>query len=323
MSRLTPLRALVTAVAALTTSLAPAQQSYDLRVFSVAAGWQCCGQPAATSFEDLFNNGDPLVGGVYGGTVTGSGSYSAVNAGFSPGAELDGPAPDLPGTLGGIGRLRLSLADATPAPSNLDTPGNVSMTNRLALNDPGPGSLLNRAESFEVTLTWNFTTPDAGSYYGLRLNDNPSLVLTPGIAFNDLIDLRVVRGSAGQPMVNVRRLSFDGATLTASDSLSMSVAGSLLPGYTLADVAFIQLTQHFQADPVGQPYLWPSFTLVGSALDLVGQGSFTQPLTLFNGEDVTRASAGVSYTVAVPEPAAATLLFAGLLALGVLRRRAG
>ncbi len=323
MSRLTLMRALVTAAAALTTSLSPAQQSYDLRVFGITTGWPCCGQTASVSFEDLFTNGDPLIGGVYGITLSGSGSYSAVNAGFSPGAELNGPASDPAGTLAGIGRLRMSLADATPSPSSLDPAGTVSMTNRLALNNPGPGSLLNRTEPFDVTLAWTFTTPDAGSYYGLRLNDNPSLVLTPGVAFNDLIDLRVVRGGAGQPTVNVRRLSYDGATLTASDAMSMPVAGSLYSGHTLADVAYIQLSLHYTADPVATPAVLPSFTLIGSTLETVGQGSFAQPLTLFNGEDFTRASAGVSYTVAVPEPAAATLLVAGLLALGVLRRRAG
>lgn len=101
-------------------------------------------------------------------------------------------------------------------------------------------------------------------------------------------------------MANARRLSCDGALLTASDSLGMSVAGNLLPGYTEADAAYIPLTRHLQAAPVGPPDLWASFTLIGSALDLVGQGSFVQPLTLLNGEDFTRASAGVSYAVAVP-----------------------
>lgn len=320
MSALKHVLTLALVMAMLSAFGAGAQQSYDLRVFNVAVGVPCCGQ--ATTFEDYFNNGDPLHGGLFGGTLSGSGSYSAVNAGFSPGAELDGPASDQPGTLGGVGRLRLSLADATPAPSSLDAPGTLNMTNRLALDNPGTGSLLGRAQTFDVTLTWNFTTPDVGSYYGLRLSDNPSLFLTPGTAFSDLIDLRVVRGAPGQPMVNVRRLSYDGAILTASESMSIAVAGSLLPGYTLADVAYIQLRQHYQADPVGQPYVWPSFTLVGSALDLVGEG-FLSPLTLFNGEDFTRASAGDSYTVAVPEPAAATLLFVGLLALAGLRARRG
>ncbi len=322
MSRLPLMRSLAGAAASLALFTAHAQQAYDLRLFNVAVDFPCCSaQAAAGTFEDLFNNGNPLQGGLYGGNLAGSGSYSAVNNGFSPGAELSGPAPDPAGVVYGAGRLRLSLADATPSPSTLDAPGTVSMSNRLALDNPGPGSLLHRGQSFEVALTWNFTTPDAGSSYGLRLNDNTALTITPGTPFNDLIDLRVVRGGAGQPVVNLRRLSYDGATLSAAETISQNVALALLPGHTLADVTYIELVLHYDTAVGALPFLRPSYTLVDGTLATIGQGSFAQQPTLFNGEDFTRASAGVSYAVAVPEPASAVLLLAGLLALGTLRRR--
>lgn len=322
MSRQPLFRALVATAVALTTFSAAAQQSYDLRLINVAINFPCCSSNlAATTFEDLFNNGDPLLGGVYGGNLAGSGSYTAVNAGFSPGVELNGPATDPAGVTYGVGRLRFSLADATPSPSALDAPGSVAMSNRLALNNPGPGSLLNRAQSFAVAVAWNFTTPDAGTYYGLRLNDNPNLTITPGTPFNDLIDLRVVRGGTGQPMVNLRRLSYDGTTLGASESTSQLVAGALLPGYTLADVAYIELRLHYDTGLGALPYLQPGYTLIDSTLANIGQGGFTQQPALFNGEDFTRLSAGTSFTVAVPEPAASVLLLGGLLALCALRVR--
>lgn len=322
MSRLPLMRSLAGAAASLALFAAQAQQSYDLRVFHVAVDFPCCSaQAAAATFEDLFNNGDPLLGGVYGGSLAGSGSYTAVNGGFSPGVELSGPASDPAGVLYGVGRLRFSLADAMPSPSTLDAPGSVSMSNRLALNSPGPDALLNRGQSFEVAVAWNFTLPDAGSNYGMRLNDNPYATLTPGTPFNDLIDLRVVRGAGGLPFVNLRRLSYDGAVLTAPESFSQPAAGALQPGYTLADVAYIELRLHYDTAIGALPSLQPSYTLLDGSLAPIGQGSFTQQPTLFNGEDFTRVSAGVSYTVAVPEPGAAALLLAGLLALGALRGR--
>lgn len=94
---------------------------------------------------------------------------------------------------------------------------------------------------------------------------------------------------------------------------------------TRADVKAIGLQLHYNtgigSTVGGLPYLLPTFYLIDAPNSTIGTGSFTQQLTLFNGEDFTKASAYAGFTVAVPEPASSATLLAGLLALSLLRRR--
>jgi hypothetical protein len=326
LSRHTWIRAATLALALPASMAAQAVQSYDLRVFAAAVDFPCCNpEAAAIKSNDFFNNGNPLAGPVYTG-VAGSVSYSAVNAGFSAGSELTGADSDNFGAVG-VGRLRFSAADATPTPSNLDAAGTASYSNRILLNSPSSGSLLNRNQSFEVATYWNFVTPDAGTTYGIRLSDNPlaSVVVGSGPAFNDLIDLRVVRGNVGQPLVQLRRLAYDGNLLSVAQNFTLDPATVLLAGHTLADVKVISLQLHYNAGSSstvgGLPYLLPTFYLIDAPNSTIGTGNFSQQLTLFNGEDFTQVSANTGFTVAVPEPATAASLLGGLLALGLLRQR--
>jgi hypothetical protein len=260
-----------------------------------------------------------LAGPAYSGLAASMG-YTAQNAGFSAGSELSGPDSDIFGAAG-VGRLRFSPADATPVPSNLDAAGTISYANRIALNNPSGSSLLNRNQSFEVATYWNFATPDAGTNYGIRLGDSRGA----GLAFNDVIDFRVVRGSAGQALVQLRRLVSDGSLLSITQNFTMDPASVLLPGHTLADVKAIGLQLHYNTGSSstvgGLPYLLPTFYLIDAPNSTIGQGNFTQQLTLFNGEDFTQAWATTGFTVAVPEPASASALLGGLLALGLVHRR--
>lgn len=301
---------------------AVAQQSYDLRVFTTRVGFPCCDSDvAAIQSTDLFNNGNPLAGPAWVG-APGTVSYTPQNAGFSPGSELSGPDSDFYGNTYGVGRLRLSVADATPVASNLDAPGTVTLANRIRLDSPGLGPLLNRGQSFEVATYWNFTTPDAGSSYGIRLTDNPVLAAVPGSpAFNDLIDLRVVRNSAGQPLVQLRRLVWDGNLFTIPEVYAQDIAAALFAGHTLGDVAVIELNQHYNTGIGASPYLLTMFNLNDASGNQIGHYQFGQNLTIFNGEDFSRVVAGANFTVPVPEPATGLMLLGGLAVLGAARRR--
>lgn len=310
--------------ALLLAGAAQAQQAYDLRVLSVAVNFPCCNPDAAAiHVTDKFNNGAPLTGPAYDATtgLTGNMAYSVLGTGFSAGSELSSAATDVPGTLYDVGSLRFSVADATPTPSSLDAAGTQSLSNRLTLNNPGAGSLLNKAQSFEVSTGWNFTTPDAGTTYGTRLSDNPFLVATPGTPFNDVIDLRVVRNGAGQAVVNLRRLAYDGSVLSAPESYNQLASSALTAGHTLAEVKFIELNLHYNTGIGAQPYLLANYYLNDAGLNTIGTGSFSQQLTLFNGEDVTRVSASAGFTQAVPEPTSLLLMLGGMALLGGAGRR--
>lgn len=304
---------------------AQAQQAYDLRALNVAVGFACCNPGAATtSLSDLFNNGNPLAGPAFVSStgVSGNAAYTAQNTGFPAGSELSGPDSDYYGINFGAGRLRFAIGDATPNPSNLDLPGTSSVANRILLDNPGATPLLNRNQSFEVATFWNFTTPDAGTSYGIRLSDNPVTQVSPGSpSFNDLIDMRVVRSGAGQPLVQLRKISWDGSLLTVTQNFTQAVATGLIPGHVLSEVAAIELNLHYNTGIGALPYLLPAFVLMdGNGID-IGRYEFTQVVTLFNGEDFTRVVAGANFTVAVPEPGSAALLLGGGFALAVWRRR--
>lgn len=298
-----------------------ADTTYTLRALTVSVDFPCCDPDFGnTRLTDTFANGNPLMGTPYGSTagISGNAQYAAINQGFGSDVEMNGPATDFYGTTYGIGGLQFRRSEAIAAPTNLDAPGTTSTINRLVLINPTASSLLNPGQSFEVNSYWNFSAPEAGTGYGQRLTDNTQAILTPGSpAFDNQVDLRVIRGNDGSPVVQLRRQTYDGNTL-ANQSFTLSVAGALDSGWTLADVALIEFNLHYNT---GNPVLLASFNLSDALGNDIGGRTFSQQLGIFSGEAFSTFTVGTFYTEAVPEPATVWLLGGGAALLLVAQRR--
>lgn len=302
---------------ALIATAAVAHPSYDLRVFALGIEDSAVpGDPALIDFVDLFNDGDPLHGGAFSGAITGSGSYTAHNNGFSAGSELTGPASDWAGQEYGIGRLRMQSGDAMAVPNNLVPPGTVTLRNSLQLDDPGSGPLLNRMQSFWFETSWEFIVPEPGSGYGSQVSDRP---LAAGAAFDNSIDLWVVPGG-GNPAVQFRRVTYDGAsTYAIPQGMGFPIASALDIGRTLDDVAYIDLLIHFDAARAGPPLAGAFFAVYDADGNPIGSHDFPVAIDIFTGEDFTRGAAVARWLTPVPEPATWVLWLGGLAALAARR----
>lgn len=309
-------------LAAGVAAMAPAQ-AYDLRALTISTGMPF-GQPPATTDErytDFFNNGNPLVGPSYVNGVTGSGSYLTYGT-PAVGAELGGADSDWFGQHLGVGRLRFQQADAAPSPSNLDAPGTVNMRESLILKPPAT-PLLIQSQQWEAEAYWNYALPTAGSSYGIRISDNQRTVNTAGMPYDDLIDLRLVRGNAGTPVVSLRRLTWDGSVLSVAQSFSYQLSNALAAGKSLADVAAIGFRLHYNAPiPGDSGGIVAGLDLLGAAGEDVGYINYAPVLEIFHGETVTTLLANANWNTAapVPEPATWALWLAGA-GTWLLRRR--
>ncbi len=322
--------ALLFAVAGLQAVSAQASTTdYGLRHFGFATGFGpgiAPPEPSPVEFSDSFYNGDPLTGATKSlGGVTTAASYSVTNNGFSANAETR--PNDWAGLQFDIGRLALRAGDARDVPNNLTPAGMLSLTNRLTVADVAGSSLLTRTSSFEVGAFYDFATPDAGSYYGLRLSDNPG---GSNASYNDLLDLRVTRGGDDLPRLNLRRLTSAGGILASTSLANYNLSSALPAGKTLADVGYIGFELHYNY--FGDGHAGNGVTAAFELIDTQGNDlmrlqvndSFGNMLIvpLFNGEDFTRASVGANWTLApVPEPTTYAMLAMGLAVVGLARRR--
>ena len=309
-----------------------AATSYGVRNFDFDAGFPPGlppPDPSPIMFGDPFNNGNPLTGAqksIDGGITVTPASYSVVNNGFSPGSETN--PSDWAGATFGVGRLTLSAADARDVgPNSLTLAGLTNFQNRLTVHDVAGQPLLRSTSSFETRSVWDFVTPDANSYYGLRLSDNPGA----GASYNDLLDLRVTLGGDGLPKLNLRRLTFDGTTTTSTSYANIDLQTRLgAIGKTLADVGYIYFEFHYNYFGVGSSgngVLAAFNVLDGAGNDLLnihlrnGDGS-PRIFSLFDGEDFTRPSVGANWQLEpIPEPGTYAMMLLGLGTVAFVARR--
>ena len=304
-----------------TAGHAAAETAYDLRALNVSSGFTILDNQrvnATASYVDRFSNGDPLTGGQYTGVFAPDQLYQLRNNGFSAGSEA--PVNDYFGQTYGVGRLRFGVGDAIATPSTLDAPGTMNMVNRITLRDPG---ILTSDTSFSANAAFNFATPDAGSSYGLRVTEN----LMSGAAFDDQLDLRVVRNGQGQAALNLRRLtSTGGLDLSATGYGTVNFTNFLNAGKTLADIAVVGLEFVYVPGPGNG--VRADVELVDSNGQTIGSYDFFNASNgaiypqIFHGEGFTHVAAGANWTVStVPEPGTYALMLGGLTVLAWAARR--
>lgn len=288
-------------------SVAPAFAYTDFALDRLELEWGRTGNGAFNvSLTDNFDNGNPLTGPnfmVNGATPAGISNYfvttrggGAPAAGSESGGKLRFAWDDmLDSTFGGVvtGRsMNYVLGTGTQY-----TPDNGS-----PLSNRG----LFKANDFRFTTVWDFQLGAENDHIRARLTD-----AFPNHVSNDLLDLSVwTTGSGSGFQVRQRRLNVEPGS--SDENIWSGELGSWLGQFDQIGLTF----EH----NAGEDFVHTFYSLLSGGA--VVYETKLGELTLFNGEDWTRASFG-SYALSapVPEPQTWLLLLAGLGALGVASRR--
>ena len=257
------------------------------------------------AFVDAFDNGNPLIGGTYTNLGSGGTSTPATTNYFA--ATRTG-APPVAGAESG-GKVRFAwdeMADSTFG--GVVTGRSLNYILFTATEYTAGGNLQNRGlwkgNNFGVQTVWDLTQPIETDHIRMRLTD-----ANPGHPDNDLLDLSLWRIGDGYQLRS-RRLSIipGGVAELASTGDISGFAG---------DADQIMLRYSHLA---GDVFVSTSFAFLKNGASIYEAPVGT--LTLFNGEDWTRASFG-SYALnaPIPEPQTYALMLLGLAGVAAAVRR--
>lgn len=259
-------------------------------------------------FVDSFDNGNPLIGGTY--TDLGSSNTSTpATTNYFAGTRT-GAAPSAGAEAGG--KLRFAwddMADSTFG--GVVTGRSLNYILFTATEYTAGGNLQNRGlwkgNNFGVQSVWDLTQPAETDHIRMRLTD-----AFTGHPDNDLLDLSVWRVGDGYQLRSRRLSIIPGGVDELAETGDIS-------GFA-GDANQIMLRFSHLA---GDSFVTTSFAFLKNELLLYEAPVGT--LTLFNGEDWTRASFG-SYALnaPIPEPQTYALMLLGLAgAVAAARRRRG
>lgn len=255
------------------------------------------------SFVDRFDDGNPLAGGVFTNLLTGGTSSPA---GYAAGTRTG--APPAAGSESG-GKLRFSWDDMSDSLFGGVVSGrslnyflftSTQYTTGTNLENRG----LWKGNNFGVQSIWDLTQPIDSDHIRVRLWDS-----FPNHTSNDLLDLSLWSTGSGY-FLRSRRLNI------APGDVDESVAtGDISVHAGNADQIMLRFS-HL----AGDNFVTTSFAFLQNGASIYEAPVGT--LTLFNGEDWTRASFG-SYALnpPIPEPQTYALMLLGLAGIGMVARR--
>lgn len=229
------------------------------------------GDGVAPPNAPAFANGDPT-------------SYFTQGT-FAPGSESSG-------------RLAFDTAGFVPTANVLGNPSTFATATLLSSNNPAnPLSGLRTGTTFNVRGLFDYIVPTGSTFatstsYGIRLTDGGG---------DDVLDLRVIVGDAGLPLIYFRRQNFIAGTLTVLGEVLLPASGfdQVALSLTRGSLLNNDIAASFQLLSGGAP--------IGVATTLAAMPA------IFNGENWTRAD--FRATAPIPEASTWALMALGLIVL--------
>lgn len=259
---------------------------------------------SSVSFVDSFDNGDPLIGGTYTDLATGN-TLTPTTDNYFAGTRTG--APPLAGSESG-GKLQFAWNDMADSTFGGVVTGRSLNYTLFTTTQYSTGSNLQnrglwKGNNFGVQTIWDLRTPTDTDHIRMRLTDGFT-----GHASNDLLDLSLWSTGGGYQLRSRRLNILPGSVDEFVETGDISgLAGD-------ADQIMLRFS-HL----AGDSFVSSSFAFLKQGVAIYEAPVGT--LSLFNGEDWTRASFGsYALTAPVPEPQTYALMLLGVAAVLARRR---
>lgn len=309
-----------------TGAQALAHGTFELRYL----GFDTFTASSRTSSDDLFANGNPMVGQVYqtpGGPV--AGLYGPGVGAFTAGAERVGVASDWLGQQFGVGGLSYRYGDSADSTNNLTPAPYASRALSLATTAV-PSTTLGLVDSqrgFDVISLWNYTALAPGESLLLGLGGSNAGPGSDGaINYRDRLQIRYTTNLAGVSFLNFEMQTRQDGFFTRT-ALASRAVDSLPVDLSQVDYLLFELSRELPSAADPNPGVEATVAFMDAAYDAVNDSpvvlygfSFSVLGTTFLDNRYSVAFSSASWLSPdpslVPEPSSAALWLAGLLCIG-------